>query len=251
MSETEFTSSIEEHETNVIKYHAVLNMLGYAKIAVFALAVICAAVSLFCIAKGARKLEMAAITALVLAALVYILLWQRKVRERIDHSGKIIVTNKKHLDELETMLASYPENSIDFLYRDYIEVGPVYASVPEFSIDVSPIIAAVSRERAANQSASRSRASDNTGNTIARSNAPARSDRRISARMRNIGRITNKLADRSYGSEPAAVETYTPSPQWEQYMADYKQVQDEANAREEREDAPIFAKVNAMKFLLM
>lgn len=253
MSETEFTSRIEEHEANVTKYTAVLGVLAYAKAAVLALAGICVLVSLLCVIKGARKFEMFTVLAIALAALACILLRARRVRERIAHSSKIIITNKRHLEELEVMLASYPENSIDFLYSGYVKASSLNAEASDYSFDVSPVIAAVSRERAAASPEGRSRASASSttrGNSTARDNSPAHSDRRIPSRARNLGRMVTRSADSPYSSAPAA-ESYTPSPQWEQYLADYKQVQEEANARADREDVPMFAKVAAMKFLLM
>ena len=214
MSQAELTGRIEEHKSILQKYYTVSGILGYARLFLFLLTGICVVVLSYCIFKDVRKTEMIAIILLELAALAAVLLYHRRVREIIRRSDKMIIVNKKHLDEMENMLAAYPENDTEFFYRDYLYRD--YANESFAAAVVAPII-------------------HSTSVSVPGTVAPA-------------------AAAPAAVTPPARAQAnaaFSPSPQWEQYLADYKQAQADASADDPEEDVPLLSKVSAMKFLLM
>lgn len=134
MNQSEFISRIEEHKSITKKYNFVAGVLGYARISLLLLAGLCMAISLLCFRRGVHIAEMITILLLVFTALAALLSYHRKVRGIIIRSEKMIIINKKHLDDLERILAAYPGSDTEFLYRDYINVK---TSPPE-SVSYSP-----------------------------------------------------------------------------------------------------------------
>lgn len=221
MDQTEFTSMIDEHKSIAKKYNAVSGIVGYIKLALLALTCVCALLSLFAVLRDVRKVEAIAATSFALLALAAVFLYHRRVRDVIHRSDKMIVVNKRHLDELENMLSAYPEDEKGFLYRNYLNARDAATSdIPEKTLRGIP----------------------DSAPGVVHSRAPSRASSLIRGQA--------QTHTRRYGFSRAQ-ETVSYSPQWEQYVADYKQLHETATAMEAQEELPILKKVNAIKFLLM
>ena len=122
MNQTEFISRIEEHKTIAKKYKLVAMILGYARISLMLLTGLCIVISLLCFGKGVHITETITVLLLALAMLAAVLFFHSKVRDIVNRSEKMIIINKKRLDNLEQMQSAYPESGTEFLYRSYVNV---------------------------------------------------------------------------------------------------------------------------------
>jgi len=122
MDKTEFSRQIIKHNDIIRKNATLFDVISCIRLALFL------PLGISLILMFARGFRPAAIISclLVLVALSAVWKYHERIRERINHSYMIVKINRRHLNKLSDMWASYPDISETAVDNNYMYFGALY-----------------------------------------------------------------------------------------------------------------------------